>query len=158
MAEFSEAALKAEIDNDPAGLGYPLLSSDQDQQIADLINAKTLVIDRLRVSSEDVNGDTHFAWYDGMLIDKQEFYTLQTRRDSWKVTEDMKMFLTGRALTMDGAAGVGADSQSEWAAADRGAAAPAMLALIEIPGSRAEVLWDEGRSISVNQVGRVANV
>ncbi len=92
-----------------------------------------------------------------MTIDKQEFYTLQTRRESWKVTEDMKKFLTGRSLTVNGVAGLGADNQSEWAAADDQNAAPAMLALIEIPGSRAEVLWDEGRSISLGQVGRAAN-
>ncbi len=159
MAEFSLAALKTEIDNDPEVIGYKVGAVWKgDQVIADLINVKNLVIDRVRVSSEDINGDTKFAWYDGMLIDKQEFYTLQTRRESWKVTEDMKMFLTGRALTIDGAAGLGADNQSEWAAADDQDAAPAMLALIEVPGSRAEVLWDEGRSISVNQVGGAANV
>ena len=158
MAEFSLAALKAEIDNDPEGIGYRVSAVwKSDQVIADLINAKTLVIDRVRVPSEDVNGDVHFAWYDGMTIDKQEFYTLQTRRESWKVTEDMKKFLTGRSLTVNGVAGLGADNQSEWAAADDQNAAPAMLALIEIPGSRAEVLWDEGRSISLGQVGRAAN-
>ena len=165
MAEFSLAALEAEISNDPEGLGYgtgtipydPLTEWKGDQVIADLLNAKNLTIDRVRVPSEDINGDTHFDWYDGMTIDKQEFYTLQTRRESWKVTVDMKKFLTGRNLTVNGVPGTGVDGDSEWAAADDQDAVPAMLALIEVPGSRGEVLWDEGRNISAGEVGRAVN-
>ncbi len=165
MAEFSLAALNAEISNDPEGLGYgigtvpydPLTEWRSDQAIADLINAKNLTIDQGRVLSDDINGDTHFAWYDGMSIDRQEFYTLQTRREFWKVTADMKLFLSGRTLAVNGQAGTGADNDSEWAAADDQDAAPAMLALIEVPGSRAEILWGKGIAISLGQIGRAAN-
>ena len=161
MAEFSLVALKDEIVGDPQGLGYKNSATandwKEDSEIADLINAKNFVIDRPQVASGDINGDTEFAWYDGMTIDKQEFYTLQTRREFWKVSADMKLFLTGRSLAVDGVAGAGADNQSEWAAADDQDAAPAMLALIEVPGSRAEVLWGVGTSISLGQVGRAFN-
>ncbi len=161
MADFSLVALKDEIVNDPQTIGYKNSASPDDwkgdQEIADLINAKNLVIDKPRVASEDINGNTKFDWYDGMTIDKQEFYTLQTRREFWKVTADMKLFLTGRSLAVGGVAGTGADNQSEWAAADDQDAAPVMLVLVEVAGSRAEVLWDEGQSITVGQVGRAFN-
>jgi len=161
MAEFSLVALKDEIVNDPEVFNYKNSATPTDwkgdQEIADLINVKNLVIDRIRVLSEDINGDTEFAWYDGMTIDRQEFYTLQTRRENWKVTADMKLFLSGRTLAANGVAGTGVDSDSEWAAADDQDAAPAMLTLIEISGSRAEVLWLEGQTITDGQVGAAFN-
>ncbi len=161
MAEFSFTALKDEIVNDTEGLGYKNSATPNDwkgdQEIADLINAKNLVIDRPQVASDDINGDTQFDWYDGMSIDRQEFYTLQTRREFWKVSVNMKLFLTGRTLTVNGVAGTGTDSQSEWAAADDQDAAPAMLALIELAGSRSEVLWGQGTNITLGQVGAAFN-
>ncbi len=161
MADFSLVALKDEIVGDPQTLGYKNSAVPNDwkgdQEIADLINAKNLVVDRPQVASGDINGDTAFDWYDGMTIDKQEFYTLQTRREFWKVSADMKLFLTGRSLAVDGVAGTGTDNQSEWAAADDQDAAPAMLALIETTGSRAEVLWGVGRTITAGNVGAAFN-
>ncbi len=165
MTDFTLQALNNEIVNDPEGLGYgtgtipydPLTEWKGDQVIADLLNVKNLVVDRARVASEDINGDTLFAWYDGMSIDRQEFYTLQTRREFWKVTAGMKLFLTGRLLTINGVAGTGADNDSEWAVADDQDAAPAMLALIEVVGSRAEVLWGVGQAITAGSVGGAAN-
>ena len=161
VAEFTPLALKDEIVGDPKGLGYKNSAAPndwkEDQVIADLINAKTFVIDRPRVASDDINGDTEFGWYDGMSIDRQEYYTLQTRREFWKVSAGMKVFLTGRSLAVDGVAGTGADNASEWAVADDQDAAPAMLSLIEVAGSRSEVLWAEGQSINVGQVGAAFN-
>ena len=166
MAEFTLEALKDEIVNDPNVIGYKNVDDGWtggpnpvkgDQEIADLLNAKNFTIDQVRVASDDINGDTLFDWYDGMSIDRQEFYILQTRRESWKVTAGMKAFLTGRTLTVNGVAGTGADNQSEWAAADDQDAAPAMLALIEAPGSRGEVLWGVNRTISAGNVGAAFN-
>lgn len=164
MAEFSEAALKAEIINDPELIGYKNVhpSSDTndwkgDQVIADLINAKNLFIDRIAVEMEAIRSATEFDWYDTLSIDEQEYMRWLTPDDgSWKVTASMKLILTGRTLTNNGVAGTGADGDGWWAAAHDQDAAPAMLALIEVPGSRGEVLWDEGRSISAGQVGGAA--
>ena len=169
MAEFSLAALKAEIINDPELVGYKNVhpSSDPsdwkgDQLIADLINAKNFQIDRVEVEMEVLRGAIEFDWYDSLSIDEQEYLRWQTPgggADSigWKVTDDMKLILTGRTLTNNGVAGTGVDNDGWWAAAHDQDAAPAMLALIEVSGSRAEVLWDEGRSISAGQVGGAAN-
>ncbi len=161
MADFSLEALKDEIVADTEALGYKNSATPtdwkDDQVIADLINAEGLVIDRIRVPSGDIVGETKFDWYDGLTIDKQEFFTLQTRGEAWKVTADMKLFLSGRSLTTNGVAGTGTDAGSEWSAPDAGDAAPVMLPLIEVPGSRGEVLWLEGQTITAGQVARAFN-
>jgi hypothetical protein len=76
----------------------------------------------------------------------------------FQVTADMKLQLTGRTPAADGAAGTGADGDSLWAAADDQDMAPLMLALIEIDGSRAEVLWGEGKIVSISEVAYAANL
>lgn len=161
MADFTLEALKDEIVNDPQVLGYKNSATPndwkEDQVIADLINAKNLVVDKDQVASLDICGTTEFAWYDGMTADRQEFYTLQTRQEFWRVTADMKKFLSGRTLAADGVAGTGTDSDSEWSPADDQNAAPAMLALIQVSGSRAEVLWGQGINITLGQIGRAFN-
>jgi hypothetical protein len=70
----------------------------------------------------------------------------------------MKLQLSGRALASNGIAGTGTDGDSFWAAADDQDMAPIMLALIEIDGSRAEVLWNEGKVISISEVAHAANL
>ena len=70
----------------------------------------------------------------------------------------MKMHLTGRSLTSDGAAGVGDNTNSFWSLAERDEMAPAFLAFIEVDGSRAEVLWGENTVITISNVGHAANL
>lgn len=170
MAEFTLQALADEIDNDPEGIGYKVGAVWKgDQVIADLINAKNLTIDRNMVGMETLRGDIEFDWYDALSIDEQEYLRWQTpggggggdvsdEGGSWKVTDHMKLVLTGRALTVNGVSGTGNNAASWWATADRGNAAPAMLALIEIPGGRAEVLWGEDILITAGDVGRADNL
>jgi hypothetical protein len=161
MAEYSLQALHDEIEADPVTLGYKEGSGawKGDQVIADLINAKNYVIDQTSIDMEAVRASTTYEGYDTLAIDEQEWLRWMTPGSGqFVVTADMKLQLTGRTLTTSGVAGTGTDAQSFWAAAHRGALAPAMLALIEIGGSRAEVLWGAGVTISSLQVARAANL
>lgn len=164
MAEFTLQALNDEIDNDPEAIGYKTGATWKgDQEIADLINAKNYTIDRASIPSEDVRAAVTYGAYNNLSIDEQEWIRWMTPGGSgetgqFKVTADMKLQLSGRTLTTNGTAGTGNDNSSFWAAANRAAMAPAMLALIEVPGSRAEVLWDEDRIINPAEVGAAANL
>jgi len=164
MAEFSLEALKDEIVNDSQSLGYKNSATPndwkEDQEIADLINAKNLVVDRDEVGMDEIRSVIEFGWYDRLSPDEQEYTRWQTPGGggedgggNWKVSAHMKLLLSGRALVMDGVAGTGSNNASYWNATDRDLAAPAILALIEMSGSRAEVLWGVGRTITASNVG-----
>lgn len=160
MAEFSLPALHDEIEADPQSLGYKVGSVWKgDQEIADLLMAKTYTIDRESVEMEAVRAATSYDWYNNLSIDEQEWIRWQTPNSGqWRVSADMKLQLTGRTLASGGVAGSGSDADSFWQAADRADAVASMLALIEVPGSRGEVLWGEGSSVSAGQIGRAANL
>ncbi|MHC4338513.1 MAG: hypothetical protein ACYSTG_11305 [Planctomycetota bacterium] len=161
MAEFSLQALHDEIEADPESLGYknPDTTWKGDQEIADLINAKNYTIDRTSIPMEDIRASVTFDTYDTLSIDEQEWLRWMTPNSGdFMVTADMKLQLSGRSLASGGIGGTGNDSNSFWSAAHRGTMAPAMLALIEIPGSRAEVLWGEETIITVLNVAKAANL
>ena len=168
MADFTLVALKDEIVLDPQGLGYKNVDDTwtgganppkDDQEIADLLNAKNLFIDRESVEMEQVRGQTSFDNYNPLSIDEQEWLRWQTPNGGmWKITEATKIDLTGRALTVNGAAGVGSDNASFWAASQRANVIPKMLAIIEIPGGRGQVLWGELVEVTSGQVGAAFNL
>lgn len=160
---FTSVGLKDEIVNDPENLGYKNSPTPNDwksdQVIADLLNLKNLVVDLVSVQMEKIRGTTEFDWYDALSIDEQEYLRWQTPNSgSWLVTEPMKVKLTGSTLAVNGVAGVSTPINSWWAAIDRTAAIAAILPLIEIVGSRAEVLWDVPITIGISQVGRAFNL
>lgn len=158
--EFTIQALHDEIENDPTARGYKVGAVWKgDQEIADLINSKDFVIDQERVEMEAVRAATNYEWYNDLSIDEQEWMRWQTPNGGdWRVNADMKLQLTGRALAADGAGGSGAEDASFWAVADRTAAVATMLAIIEVPGSRAEVLWGADTHINATDVGAAANL
>jgi hypothetical protein len=161
MSEFSLQALHDEIENDPKNEGYKEANGDwkEDSVIEGLINAKKYKIDKSSIPMEDTRAATTYDAYDTLSIDEQEWIRWMTPNGGqFKVTADMKMQLSGRALTSDGSAGSGSDSASFWAAAHRGDMAPAMLALIEVDGSRAEVLWGQSKVVSISEIGHAANL
>ena len=161
MAEFSLQALNDEIDNDPAALGYKEAGGawKGDDVIKGLLDAKNFKVDKVSVDQEKVRATTTFDGYDTLSIDEQEWIRWMTPSEGqFFVTADMKLKLTGRSLAVAGVAGTGNDTLSHWAAAHRTEMAPAMLALIEVDGSRAEVLWGEGTSPSLGQIGASANL
>ena len=162
MSEFTLVALKDEIENDTESIGYKNSPTSGDwkgdQIIADLINVKNLVIDRVSVEMELVRASTEYQWYNTLSADEQEWLRWQSPNGGmWVVSADMKLQLSGRTPTSNGVAGTGANNDSFWAASQDQDAAPVMLALIEIAGSRAEVLWDEGKFVTVGEVGRAFN-
>lgn len=160
MTEFSLQALHDEIESDPQELGYKTNGDWKgDQVIADLINAKNYVIDRISVPMESIRAEVTLAAYDTLLADRQEWLRWMTPNSgNFQVTADMKLQLSGRLLTVDGVAGTGDNGDSVWASAHEDAMAPAMLALIEIPGSRAGVLWGENITITAGNVGWAATL
>lgn len=161
MAEFSLQALHDEIEADPEALGYKEVGGEWkgDQVIVDLINAKNYKVDRAFVGQDEVRATTTFEAYDTLSIDEQEWLRWMTPGDGpFPVTADMKVLLSGRELTVDGAAGVGDNGSSFWLLAHQPTMAPAMLALIEVDGSRAEVLWGQGWTITIADVAYAANL
>ena len=161
MAEFSLQALHDEIEADPEVLGYKETSGEWkgDDVITDLINAKSYAIDQTSVEMEAVRAIVTYAAYNTLAIDEQEWLQWMTPNSGeFQVTADMKLQLSGRSMASSGIAGSGNDSNSFWSAAHRGDMAPAMLALIEIPGGRAEVLWGAGQSVSISNVAYAANL
>jgi hypothetical protein len=145
MASFSLQALHDEIENDPAGLGYKEVGGawKEDAVIAD----------------QTVRAIVTYDAYNTLALDEQEWIRWMTPNSGlFQVTADMKLQLSGRTLTANGVAGTGADGDSFWAAAHDQDMAPAMLALIEIDGSRAEVLWGEGKVVTISEIGHAANL
>lgn len=161
MTEFSLQALHNEIENDPQGLDYKEAGGawKGDDVIADLINAKNYRIDNIFVPMEKVRAATSYDGYNDLAIDEQEWIRWMTPNSgNFIVTADMKLQLSGYSLASNGSAGSGNDNQSFWSVATRSEMAPAMLALIEIDGSRAEVLWSKGKTVSIGEVGHAANL
>ena len=131
-------ALKNEVNNDPLGLGY-----DQNAnitQITGLINAKNYTVSKPEISSALIRSACTYDAYNNLAIDEQEWIRWITPgakgEEDLTVTVDLTTRLTGP------------DAASIWAVADRVAMNAAMLALIEVPGSRAEILFGYGASIS----------
>jgi hypothetical protein len=160
MADFTLQALNDEIDNDPLAIGYKVGAVWKgDAVIAALINAPNYTIDRNGVPAADIRATTTYAAYDTLSIDEQEWTRWMSAGDGEvTVTADMKLQLSGRIPATNGVGGTGTNASSFWAAAHRDVMAPAMLALIEVPGSRAEVLWGEYVTVSLSDVGQAANL
>jgi len=160
MADFSLQALNDEIVNDPETLGYKVGAVwKSDGDIKALLDAKNLKVDRTSVEQEVVRATVTFSAYNSLSIDEQEWIRWMTPNSGQlKVTPDVKLQLTGRTAAANGVAGTGVDSDSFWAAADDQDMAPALLAIMEVDGSRAEVLWGDGTSPSLGQIGAAANL
>ena len=160
MAEFSLQALHDEIEADPEGLGYKEVGGEwkEDQVIVDLINAKNYKVDMPSVLSISVRAVTTYEGYNTLLVDEQEWLRWMTEVEAVQITADVKMQLTGRTMTSNGVAGTGANDDSFWAAAHANEMAPAMLALLEVDGSRAEVLWGQGKVVSISDVAHASNL
>ena len=127
-------ALKDEVNNDPLGLGYDPAGGTSD--ILDLLNAKNYTVSKPTIDPSDVKSSTTYAAYDGLAIDEQEWLRWMTDTDVLVVTTDLQTRLAGAGTT------------SIWGVADRTEMVNAMTALIDVPGSRAEVLFGYGTVIS----------
>jgi hypothetical protein len=133
--------LKDEFTNDPLGLGYNI--DGNSAVLVGVINAvdPAYIVSKPKISSAAVRSATTFDAYDGVLADAQEWLRWMTGSNGFEeenliVTPDLRTQLTGPG------------SVSIWAAGETVEMNAAMLALIDVPGSRAEVLWGFGTSIS----------
>jgi hypothetical protein len=137
------AELKSEVAVDPTALGYAAVIAETDALLA-LINDPNpaTLVSKPGINPASVRSQTTFDAYNNLSIDEQEWIRWMTGANaasngsSLAVTVDLKARLTGPG------------NASIWAAADRDAMNAAMLALIDVPGSRAEILWGYGTNIS----------
>lgn len=130
-------ALKAEVTNDPLNIGYSYFTDGNTDKLVGQINAKNYTVSKPRISSSDVRAAITFAAYNNLAIDEQEWIKWVapgSTDEDIAVTADLK----NQLLT----------STSFWAAGDRVAMQAAMNAIINVPGSRAEVLFGYGTYIS----------
>jgi hypothetical protein len=129
------AALKSEVDTDPLGIGYNASSGDVGN-IVDLINEKNYTVTKTIVSSSEIRGVTSYEAFNALAQDEQEWlmWLAPGSDDDMVVTADVRLQLCGET-------GGGGSNSSIWANAQRSAMETAMLALIDVAGSRAEVLF-----------------
>jgi hypothetical protein len=130
-------ALQDEVNNDPLTIGYDPLGPTQD--LLDLLNAKNYTVSKPKISAADIRSSVYLDAYDNLLADRQEWLRWMTgsngfEEDNVVVTQDLRDRLTG-------VLGGSTSGDSIWAAADDDVMEPLMLALIDVPGSRAEVLF-----------------
>lgn len=152
--------LHDEIEADPAGLGYKEVGGEWkgDSVVADLLNLANLKVDRAEVPMEDVRASVHFDAYNDLVADRQEFLRYLTPNGGHlRITADIKLQLTGRAAAAGGVAGTGTDAESWWSVAERAAVVALLLPMVEVDGSRADVLWGHGTRIRAGDVGAAAN-
>ena len=103
-----------------------------------LINeVSTYTVSKLVISADDVRSACTYDAYNNLAIDEQEWIRWMTPPgvENMLVTSDLRTNLT------DG-------SNAIWAAANRTEMNAAMLALIDVPGSRAQDLFGYDTSIS----------
>lgn len=136
------AALKSEATTDPVAVGYTVITDGNTSKFITEINAKNYTVQKPKIAPASVISAVTFAAYNGVSIDGQEWLQWITSSmsadETLPVTADIKQQL----------AGIPTATAAIWAAANRTAMNAAMAALINVPGSRAEVLWGYGTSIS----------
>jgi len=132
------AALKTEVNTDPNGYGY--VPDSTQEGVLDIINLKRpeITVSKPNIGSAGVRSSCTYAAYDGLAIDEQEWLRWMTpasNDENMVVTTDLRERLTG-------------GSASIWAPADRVEMIAAMLALIDIDGSRSEEMFGIYTNIS----------
>ena len=139
------AALKAEATNDPQGIGYTVLTDGNATKFIDEISAKNYTVEKPKISSALVRSTCTYEAFDGLLGPEQGWLTWMTGSNGFDeenlvVTADVRQNLAGDPTAND----------AIWAASDRNAMNAAMLALINVSGSRAEVLFGYGTTLTIN--------
>jgi hypothetical protein len=143
MADFSLQALHDEIVNDPEGAGY---SGMEHATIAAAMNDPDHailagIVDRRHISMEDVRAAVPVGDYDKLTADRQEWLRwISGGGGSIRVNSQMKESLTKLAAN----GGIWHDTTVS--------AHTAILALIQYTGSRSEVLFGEGYSVTPSQI------
>ena len=132
------AELKAEVNTDPLAIGYNPANGDTNEILA-FINAKNYTVAKPSIDVNAVKDATTYDAFDGLLTPEQGWLQWQTDRSGdIGVSAEIRQKLAGDPTT----------NNAIWAAADRNAMNAVMLALMDVPGGRAEVLWGYGTTIS----------
>lgn len=157
MVDLGE--LRAEILVDPETIGLAFALGDQEN--ADLLNVKNYIVDVVKLSSDILRSTvTPIAW-SSLSISEQGYLNWIAGGGGRSgsdilITPLVKLALTGLLPSDSGVAGTGSDNDSMWGggAGPRAAAAAVMIPLIEVSGSRAEVLWGEGVNVTAKLVSQ----
>jgi hypothetical protein len=103
-----------------------------------------ITVSKPRIAGNSIKNATYYEAYNTLSIDEQEYIRWITEgasdEDTILVTQNLRDMLTG---TLGGGS-----VDSIWAAAHDDIMEPIMLALIDVPGNRAEELFGYGSSIS----------
>jgi len=145
------AALKAEVNIDPLSRNYAqFLDPFQTALFLGLLNNIVLndprfIVSKPKISSAQVRSTVTFDAYNGLVADEQEWLRWITGSDGF---EEENMVITPDArLQLTDAEGDG--TNSIWAVSSRDAMNAAMLSLIDVPGSRGQVLFGFDTTINV---------
>ena len=149
MAEFSLQALHDEIENDPMELGYKTGGVwKEDAVIVDLINATTgpgaASIMRKLIQPTEIWTSIPYSEYENYGAAKREWL-------------DTALELAGGSGIIDANDQVVYDNLIAVFPAGSEARAN-ILGKIQRTGSRAEVLWGEGKTVSISEVAHAANL
>ena len=145
MAEFSLQALHDEIENDPESIGYKDGSVWKgDDVIADLIN-------------DPANGDV----VQRSLVEPQELIEQITLTDWETISAAQRLYIQLLpSLSVISTVQNGTEVRNNLLAIFGAGTTTRdnLVAVVERQGSRAEVLWGEGVTISISQVAHAANL
>ena len=137
------AELKDEVLTDPLARGYD--PNGNDDVLVALLNVPDFTVSKPAISTAAVRSATFFDAFDGLVTVEQAWFTWLTggggrlTDDDLTVTPDLRLRLAGDGGT------------SVWAISERPAMEAAILALMDVPGGRGEVLWGYGTRITVRQ-------
>lgn len=133
------AALKSEVETDPSGYGY--VSSDTANVLNNLnVKRNTITVTKEKVSSADIRSTCTYDAYNNLSIDEQEWLRWMTGSNGFN-EENVLVTVDLKARLSDG-------TNAIWAAGNRTEMNAAMLALMDVDGSRAEQLFGFGTVIS----------
>ena len=135
---FTTAQLTAEIQNDPAGLGYAAFfdAADEDQQIAGLLNQVrgTISVFLPNVSPSAVAAALVKADWDALAAGDKQLFASLLAVQSFDLTSASLRLLFGALFP------AGSTTRAN------------LLAIASRNGSRAEQLWGTGTSVSLTAV------
>lgn len=138
--------LRDEIEADPEALGYKEASGawKADDVIAGLLNdpANGATIWRTGIPMSDVYGAVDWAEFVGLAATPREAFRLITSTEVLDADSANIQNALGQIFT----------------STDAPNSRAALMSLAQKQGSRAEVLWGDGTTISASEVGRAANL
>ncbi len=147
MADFTLLALKNEIVNDSNSVGYKTSPTvwKADQAIVDLISDPTngAQITRKQVIANEIVASIDLAEYAALTMPQRQYLDLLTQTAADEFIDANEATILNALTTIFGP---GTASRAS------------LLAKLQRQGSRAEVLWGEGKNVTAGEVGRAANL